>query len=126
MNVFYAPAAFDEFYRQPVEQFGMGRALASRAEILGRRYQSLSEILLPYAVDNDARGQRIVPVNDPFRQAEPVRRSVFRERVQRGGNARADGIAGTLPVAAFEDARLARDLPGADSQRRRTVWPSPR
>src|SRR5215470_9576806 len=104
--MFYAPAAFDEFNRQPVEQFGMRRALASRAEIFGRRYQSLSEILLPDAVDNDARGQRVVPVHDPFRQAEPVRRRVFREGVQRGGNARADGVAGALPIAAFEDARL--------------------
>src|SRR5499426_1930560 len=121
--MFYAPPTFDELDRQPVEQFGMGRGLASRAEIFGRRYQSLSEILLPDAIDDDAGGQGVISVDDPFRQAEPIRGRVFRERVERGGNARADRVAGTPPVAAFEDARLARDFAGAESQGCRTVWP---
>src|SRR5262245_9459090 len=107
--MFYAPAAFDELNRQPVEQFGMRRRFASRAEIFGGRYQPLAEILLPDAVNNDAGSQRIVPVHDPFSQAEPIRRRVFRERMQRGGNARADRVAGALPIAAFEDARLSQD-----------------
>src|SRR5215468_5766445 len=114
--MFYAPAAFDELDRQPVEQFGMGRALTSRAEVFRRRYQSSAEILLPDAIDDDARGQRVVSVDDPFRQAEPVRRRVFRERVQRGGDARADGVPGSLPIAAFEDARLAGNFAGSEGQ----------
>src|SRR5262245_53235912 len=92
----------------------MGRALTARAEIFGRRYQPLSEILLPDAIDDDAGSQRVVFVHNPFRQSEPVRRRVFRERVQRGGNARTDGVAWALPIAALEDAGLPRDLARGD------------
>src|SRR5262245_22726388 len=99
----------------------MGRALASRAEVFRRRHQALSEILLPDAIDDDARGQWIVLVHYPFRQAEPVWRSVFRERMKRGGNAGADRVAGALPIAAFENVRLPRDFAGAESQRGRAV-----
>src|SRR5262245_64985448 len=77
----------------------MRRALASRAEVFRRRHQALSEILLPDAIDDDARGQWIVLVHYPFRQAEPVWRSVFRERMKRGGNAGAVRVAGALPIA---------------------------
>src|SRR5215813_883309 len=103
----------------------MRRALASRAEVFRRRYQPLPEILLPDAIDDDASGQRVIFVDNPFRQAEPVRRRVFRVWMQRGGNARADSVPGAFPIAAFEDARLARDFAGAEGQRRRAVWPLP-
>src|ERR687888_2332924 len=43
--------------------------------------------------------------------------------MQCGGNAWRDGVAGALPISAFEDARLARDRAGAKSQSRRAVWP---
>ncbi|MCG3163389.1 MAG: hypothetical protein JMDDDDMK_04795 [Acidobacteria bacterium] len=121
--MFYAPTAFDEFDCKPVEQFGMRRQFATRAEIFGRRHQTLSEVLLPDAIDDHARGERVVFVHDPFRQSQPVRWRVFRKRMQRGGRARSHDIARTLPIATFENVCFAGHGASGQSQRRRAVRP---
>ena len=68
MHVLHAPAAADELGGQPVEQFGMRRALAHDAEIAGRADDAAAEVIMPDAIDHDARGQRIVGVGEPLRQ----------------------------------------------------------
>ena len=45
---------------QPVEQLGMAGRLALDAEVLGGLDQADAEVLLPEAIDGDARGQRVV------------------------------------------------------------------
>jgi len=59
VDVLDAPSFFDELARQPVEQVGMGRALAARAEILGRLHQADAEMLLPEPIDDDACRERM-------------------------------------------------------------------
>jgi hypothetical protein len=46
------------------------RPLAGRAEVAGRAYQPFAEMKLPNPVDNDARGERVGGVAQPFGQLE--------------------------------------------------------
>src|SRR6185436_7692842 len=59
LELLHAPAARDELEREPVEELGMRRALALRAEVLARRDEPAPEDALPRAVDEDARRQRV-------------------------------------------------------------------
>ena len=60
MHLLHAPAAGNELGRQPVEQFRMTGRLASQAEVVWRVDQTTTETLLPHAVDDDSRCERIV------------------------------------------------------------------
>ena len=65
--------------RQPVEQFGVARRLALRAEVVARLHQADAEELLPEPVDRDAGRQRVLGRHEPVRQVEP-RRAARRAR----------------------------------------------
>ena len=80
-----------ELRRQPVEQLGMRRPLALRAEIVERLRQPGAEELAPRAVDEHARGQRIVARDQPVRQIE-ARRALAPgvERAEEARNRRLD------------------------------------
>src|ERR1041384_1361256 len=82
MKRFQAPAVPDELAREPVKQFGMRRGRAGRAEIARRGHQAASEVMLPKAVDDDAREQAaraVVRIRDPVRQGRaPLRRARIR------------------------------------------------
>src|SRR5262245_37955043 len=118
--MFYAPSAFDELDRQPIEQRGMRRLLAARTEIFRRRDQPRADILLPDAVDDHARRQRIVFVHDPFRQTQTVWRRVFREGMKRGWGSRRDDVGWPLPIAAPENSSLTGQTARRQRQGR---WP---
>ena len=62
-----------ELRREPVEQLRMRRRRSLRAEVLAGLDEAAAEELLPGAVDRDARGQRVLLVDEPAREAEPVR-----------------------------------------------------
>ena len=88
--LFQAPAVFHECRRQPVEQFGMCRLVAEAAKVARVRRQPATEMLLPQAVHQHARGERI------FRRSNPVRqRRAPASGLQRSGgwhNARGRGV----------------------------------
>src|SRR5262249_27959066 len=69
-----APTPGDPFRGQPVEQFGMGRQLAPGAEFLAGLHQTGAETARPEAAHRDAADQRIVRIDEPARQGEPIER----------------------------------------------------
>ena len=69
-----APAAVHELDRQPVEQLRMRRLLAHLAEVIERRHDAAAEMMMPDAIDDHARGQRIVRRRQPLRQRPPAAR----------------------------------------------------
>ena len=84
--VFTSQPRADELVGEPVEQFGMRRAIALRAEILdgldqaGRRASAR-------AIHRDAGRQRVVGIDQPLREAEPIVRARLRAAAA-GGRAR--------------------------------------
>ena len=68
----------------------MRRQRALRAEVLARLDDAAAEQLLPEAVDGDAGDERVVLVDQPSREAEPVDRQVVAHRVECVGRARVD------------------------------------
>ena len=88
------PAAIAIVDRQPIEQLGMRRGFALRAELLGRFDDADAEQLLPQAIDGHARGERIVGVDEPIGQAEAIELRAAASRMQRRGHAGGDRFAG--------------------------------
>jgi hypothetical protein len=54
----------------------------ARPEILRTGHQSLAEIGLPNAIDENPRRRWVPAVDNPTRQAQPVRRRAGRQRMQ--------------------------------------------
>ena len=61
---------------QPVEQLRVRWRRALRAEILAGLDDAAAEELLPQPIDGHARDERVVFVDQPSRQSQPVRRLV--------------------------------------------------
>ena len=97
-----------EFGGQPVEQFGMRRPFALRAEIVEHLRKSRAEELAPEAVHGDARGQRILRTHQPVaRSSRVARRPPVSSLPRKPGTARLHDLAGIVhPVAARQNARL--------------------
>ena len=68
MQVLEAPAVVHELDGQPVEQLGMRRRLALRAEVLAGRDDAGAEVRLPDAVDQRSRRGRRPAVDQPARR----------------------------------------------------------
>ena len=73
MQVLGAAAGAQELGRQPVEQLGMRRRRALDAEVARRRHQAAAEMVLPDAIDPDARRQRILRTRSASRPAQSRR-----------------------------------------------------
>ena len=86
-DLFDAPAFLLELDRQPVQQLGMRRLLALRAEVVDGFYQPGAEKRLPQAVDRHAGGQRVFLADDPAGQPQAVVGSILRQGRQNGRNA---------------------------------------
>ena len=107
------PPVCDEPLREKIEQLGMRRLAAEKAEVARRVHESRAEVVLPHAVREHARGERIARAGDPPRERETALalRRIGRQRVGRGnavehGEARGhDGVAGLHRVTAFVNAR---------------------
>jgi hypothetical protein len=54
VQVLDRPAASDELGGEVVEELGVGRGLAHRAEVVGGADEAFAEVVLPDAVDHDA------------------------------------------------------------------------
>src|SRR4030095_2461315 len=67
----YTPTRLGEFACQPVEQFRMARRLRSRAEIARRAHEPGPEMMLPDAVDHDARREGVIRSNNGLSEFEP-------------------------------------------------------
>src|SRR5205823_2313157 len=74
VHLLHTPAASSKVVRQPVEQFLMGRLLSLPAEVIARRHQTAAKMLLPKAVDGDARGEWIGGIDEPVGEVEASRR----------------------------------------------------
>ena len=102
------PAGADEFGGEPVEQFGMARRFALGSKILGGLHQAGAEVGLPVAVHRYARGEGMVRIGEPLREAEAVGRGARGQRREERGYAGGDLFAGFLIAAAEEDKGVAR------------------
>src|SRR5215468_2588402 len=58
--------------RQVIQQFGVRRRVAARAEIARRTDQTLAEMTHPDSIHQYARGQRIVFARDSLREFKPA------------------------------------------------------
>ena len=76
--MFDVPAGLHEFHRQPVEQVGMRRGLALRADIVEHSREAAPEVMFPKPVDEYAGGQRVVVIHQPLGQ--PDARGALGER----------------------------------------------
>ena len=56
--------------REPVEQFGMRGKTTLEAEVVLGLDDPAAEELLPFAVDRDARGERVLFGDEPLREVE--------------------------------------------------------
>ena len=103
---FMIPVQSDELGRQPVEQFGVAGPVALRAEVFAGLDDADAEEHLPQAVDGDARGQRVVGLDQPLGQSEAVHRvAVGAAARKRRGTPAVDLFARLVVLAADEDVR---------------------
>ncbi len=72
-HVLDVPAAIDQLDGQPIQQLGVRRQGALRAQVVAGPHQALAEEQLPQPVDQHAGHQRIVARDHPAGQVEPRR-----------------------------------------------------
>ncbi len=84
----HVPARVHERRGQPVQQHGMSRQIATRAEVFRGCHQPLTEELVPHPVDRDSCRQRIVPADHPACQAQSGRFWSLRQRRENGRSSR--------------------------------------
>ena len=101
------PPALGEVGGEPVEQPGVAGPLPLRAEVLSRLDQADAEKPLPDAVDHDARRERIVPVDQPFCEAQSVSHGVLSHRGQVRRHGRGHLLAPLVILALLEHEGLA-------------------
>ena len=82
--------------------------VALHAKVLGGFHNSPAEVVHPDSIHGHARDQRILRINEPARQSEPVRGLIFRERMQNCRYARAHFLPLVQEAAANEDVSFPR------------------
>ena len=70
MDVLEAPATVDQLSRQPVENVWVRGLLSRKTKIVRRTHQALAHIVLPDAIDDHPRRQRILWAGNPFCKLE--------------------------------------------------------
>ena len=126
VHPFHAPAVTDELIRQPVQQLGMGGALAHQAEVAGRGHDPPAEMVLPDAVRHDAAGEGIFGASQPIRQRGPASRRfqsfggriLGRRRIENREESRLHFFTGRGIVGHRENVgrgRLLAEVPHADA-----------
>ena len=111
-----------EIHRQPIQQLGMRRRVALRAQVLGRHHQADAEVRLPErdspaSARSSASGDR----RASGRTRADSRGSSSRERMQERRHARLHFLRRREEIAAIESMRLPRHLAFADDQLRCAV-----
>src|SRR5262245_38165924 len=107
MQVLDPPAALDELRRELVEQLGMGGPGAVESEIAGGVDEPGAEVVMPYPIHHDARGERIFRRGEPSaqRHASLLFRQVARELelvAEAGESTRRDLLPPRKRIAAVE------------------------
>ena len=74
MELLEAPAAIHELDRHPVEQLLIRGLLSHLPEVVERRDDAAPHVVVPDAVDDDTRRQRVVARAEPFGEREPPAR----------------------------------------------------
>ena len=105
LHVLDVPAAFDELGGQPIQEGQVRGPFALRAEILGRLDDARAEVLLPIAVDRHTGRQRIVRIDQPLGQAQPVVGRALGQRGHFGRNAPLDFLGRLIVLASGEQLR---------------------
>ena len=102
-----------------IEQFWMRRPISHRAEVVGRGDQALAEMMLPDAIDDYPRGERILRAGDRLSEFEPAVVGVLTiiDASQRLQKPPRHGRAWLMEVAANEDVRIERLGGGTDGHR---------
>ena len=109
MQLLEAPFFRDEFGREPVEKFRVGRRSALHAEVVLRLHDATTKILLPDSIHDDACGERILRTDDPFREVEAIwQRLRLRKGVQHFRSSRRHFVGRAGEVAFDENGGLAR------------------
>src|SRR5258706_11860468 len=72
MQLFERPAILDETRPQIIQKLRMRRWLRARSEVVRRADNSLPEMVQPYAIDDHARGERVIRADDLLRQFQPA------------------------------------------------------
>ncbi len=106
-DVFLAPAAFSELDCEPVEQVAVEGSFTLNTKVFGCFDESGTEQGLPDAVDLDARGERVVGLEKPAGEAEPVCGGAFGRRGKEAGGGECDFVLGFEVFAAVEQERVA-------------------
>jgi hypothetical protein len=70
VDVFEAPFVRDEFAGEEVEQLGMRGTCSIDSEVAGRLNKAGAEVIMPEAIDDDTRGQRICGIGDPVSEGQ--------------------------------------------------------
>ena len=103
---FHAPVMLvDELHGQPVQEVRMRWRRALCAEVFERLDEAPSEKLFPETIDHHARRERVVGVDEPLGEAQPVARQVVGERHDRGRHVGRHGVFRCQPVAAMKYTR---------------------
>jgi hypothetical protein len=88
----------------------VNRRLPLHAEIFLRLDDAVAEVHLPEAIHGDARGQRMVRIDEPSREREAVERRILRQRRQHRRHTRLHLFGLVAIVAAREHEGVARFL----------------
>jgi hypothetical protein len=64
----------DKIDGEPVEQLDVGGGIALAAEVAGRGDDAPAEVVLPQAINQDARRERMIWLREPARQCCPAAR----------------------------------------------------
>ena len=107
----HRPALFHKTRREKIQQLGMRRHLPACAEIIRRRHEPASEMLLPDSVRHHTGGEGICRIDDPLRQLQTpagagfARHGLCAEHLQETAR---HFLAETLRIAAHLQPRVLR------------------
>src|SRR4051812_4133444 len=77
------PAMLDELGGEPIQERGMRRAIAFDAELAGSADDAFAKMVMPHAIDDHARSERIVRIGEHVREcgATPAVRDLRRRGI---------------------------------------------
>ena len=118
---FHRPMQFSaQLEREMIQQFGMRRLRAGRAEVFQRLDEAVAEHLGPQAIREHARRERILIADNPARHVEAGERGIALRRLGHVGDAGLHRLVACEAIATDEDARLpGRSLRAFDHDRHR-------